>query len=138
MTPAPKRIAALAIGVWLLIAVLAIANGTLRETVLIPALGDVAAQVASVLSLGAIIILIEWRLVRGPWAGLPRGTLLAIGAAWTAGTILFEFGLGRLVMGMSWHDLLQQYNLFAGNLWPLIPLTMLLGMPIIQAWRRDP
>lgn len=101
----------------------------LREAVLIPALGDVAAQGASVLILGAILVLIEWRVVRGPDS---RG-LFAIGAAWTVGTVLFEF-----VLEMCWHDLLQQYNLFAGNLWPLIPLTMLLGMPIIQAWRRDP
>jgi hypothetical protein len=54
------RIAALAGAVWLLIAVLAIANGTLREAVLIPTLGNTVAQVVSVLILAAIILLLHW------------------------------------------------------------------------------
>ena len=128
-----RRVPLVAFGLWLLVAILAIANGALRQAVLIPALGDGVAQVLSVLILGAIIAAIQWRMVHGPWNALSRGQLAAIGACWMLGTVLFEFALGRLVLDLSWESLLRQYNLFAGTLWPLIPLLMLLGMPLMKA-----
>lgn len=127
-----RRIPLVASGLWLLIAVLAIANGTLRQAVLVPVLGDATAQVLSVLILGVLIAAIQWRMVHGPWRTLTQSRLALIGCCWMVGTILFEFALGRLVLGMGWTSLLQQYNVAAGNLWPLIPLLMLLGMPLMK------
>lgn len=127
-----RRIVLAAVGLWLLMAVLAIANGTLRQAVLAPALGNGAAQVLSIAILTTVVAVLQWRMVRGPWSGLPRAQLLVIGGCWMVGTILFEFALGRLVLGMSWASLLQQYNLLAGNLWPLIPVLMLVGLPLMK------
>ena len=130
------RIVWTAVGAWFLIAVLAVANGTLREALLIPAFGNAWAQIISIAILAAIVLALEWWLVTRPWATLTTGHLLAIGACWTAATILFEFALGRLVLDMSWSDLLQQYNIFAGRLWPIVPLLMLFGMPGIRMLAR--
>lgn len=128
-----RRVILQAIGLWLLMAVLAIANGTLRQAALIPWMGDTVAQVISIAILAGAIAFIEWRMVRGPWTTLGRRNLWIIGACWMAGTILFEFALGRLVLDMTWSSLLQQYNLFAGNLWPIIPILMLVGMPLMNS-----
>ncbi len=110
---------------------LAIANGTLREAFLAP-MPDAVAEVISVAILAMVIAAVEWFMVRRPWADLRRRDLAGIGAAWMGGSVLFEFALGRLVLDMSWHALLQQYNLFEGNLWPLIPILMLVGMPLMK------
>jgi hypothetical protein len=47
----------------------------------------------------------------------------------------FEFGFGRLVMGHPWSRLLRDYNVFAGRLWGLVLLVVLL-MPLVAGWAR--
>ena len=64
-----------------------------------------------------------------PGAGLPHdaryvvdetdGRLLEVGIAWLAATIVFEFGFGHFVDGKGWGELLHDYNIFAGRLWPV-------------------
>jgi hypothetical protein len=39
-------------------------------------------------------------------------------------TVLFEFGFGHYVMGTPWHVLVADYNLLAGRVWLLVPLSM--------------
>ena len=138
MTFPLRRVLLQAGGVWLAIAVFAIANGTLRQAVLVPWLGDGVAPVLSVLILGAIIAAIEWRMAHRTWSRLGWKALLGIGAGWALGTVLFEFGLGRLVLGMGWDELLAQYDVLHGNLWALIPLLMIVGMPLMRTWRHSP
>jgi len=135
MTP-PRRVLLQAVSIWLAIAVFAIANGTLRQAVFVPWLGDGVAQVLSVVILGAIIAAIEWRMVHRTWSRLAWKALLGIGIGWALGTVLFEFGLGRLVLDMGWDELLAQYDFLHGNLWPLIPLLMIAGMPLMRTWGR--
>lgn len=43
-----------------------------------------------------------------------------------------EFALGRRVLDMSWSRLMQQYNLLAGNLGPIVPVLMLVGIPFMK------
>jgi hypothetical protein len=45
---------------------------------------------------------------------------LAVGAAWLALTLLFEFALGRL-SGLTWPQMLAEYNVAAGRWWVLVP-----------------
>ena len=81
---------------WLLILGLAIANGGLREAVLIPTLGPSAGLVLSGILLSSLIALVAYVLVRT--AGrltVPQG--LRLGLFWLSLTLIFELGFGRLV-----------------------------------------
>ena len=49
---------------------------------------------------------------------MPRGRhLLAL-------TLAFESLLGRFVSGLSWREMLAEYNLAAGRLWVLVPISV--------------
>lgn len=107
------------VAAWLVILACAVANGALREALLIPALGRPAALVASGVLLSIVILAVSMVLV-------PRfgrlGTLqcLSIGLLWLGLTLAFEFGFGRLVQGQSWSELLEAYTFNDGNIWPVV------------------
>lgn len=111
---------------WLLILVLAVANGLLREHLLIPALGSAAGLAASGTLLSAAIFLVAW--LAAPWYGrLSTRGWLGIGLYWLALTLAFEFGLGRFVQHHTWDQLLAAYTFQGGNLWPLVLVITLLA-----------
>lgn len=130
------RVAAAGLAAWLVLAVAAVANGILREGALVPLLGEGPAAVVSILLLVGVILGVAAWLVGGRWRGLPARTLLGIGAAWAAGSMLFEVALGRLVLGVPWSVILAQYDVLAGELWVLAPLAMLLGPALVSLARR--
>jgi len=47
---------------------------------------------------------------------------LAVGGLWLVLTLLFELALGRFVSGLSWQEMIAEYDLFAGRLWALVPV----------------
>ena len=49
---------------------------------------------------------------------------MAVGALWLVLTLAFEFALGRFVSGLSWREMLGEYDLASGRLWALVPLTV--------------
>src|SRR5918997_1781576 len=75
--------------------------------------------------------MIAW--LGGPVIGIANGVTRelvykeAVGAFWLVLTVLFEFGFGRGVDGKSWSDLLADYNLAEGRLWPLVLAWLALG-----------
>lgn len=110
---------------WLGIAGLAIGNGALREQVLVPRLGE---QRAHQVSTGL--------LLTGIWGcaaalshvrPLPdRAAALRVGAAWAGCTAAFETGLG-LARGLPVSRLVADYDVRAGRLWALVPVSMALA-----------
>jgi hypothetical protein len=121
-----------AFALWLAILVLAVANGLLREAVLIPALGRFAGLMTSGLVLSLLILLVA--LLAAPWYGrLEAGSYWQIGAVWLVLTVSFEFGLGRLIQYKPWQELLQAYTFSGGNIWPAV-LLMVLVAPRLAAW----
>ena len=40
-----------------------------------------------------------------------------IGLSWVVVTLGFEFGFGRLVAGLTWSELLADYDVSAGRIW---------------------
>jgi len=121
--------------IWLLLAVIAIAAGTLRTALLLPAAGEQAAHVAGTLAVVAIFAAVI-RLAT-PWIvpGPSRGRLLRLSAGWVAATAAFEFGFGHYIAGHPWSRLLADYNLFRGRIWILVLVT-LFAMPLISGKRR--
>jgi hypothetical protein len=45
--------------------------------------------------------------------------------------VAFEFGFGHYVQHDPWSELLAQYNVFAGNLWPMVLLVEFLTPALI-------
>lgn len=113
----------LPLGVWVVMAVLAVANGVFRETALIPQIGEYPGHVVSTLLLVAVILLVSW-LFFG-WTSVQYGQveLLAIGAVWTLLTVGFEFLVGW-AEGTPVSVTIGQYDVFAGQVWILVPVTL--------------
>lgn len=109
-----------ALAVWLAILVCAVANGTLREAILIPHLGETLGLLLSGLLLSALILAITYFAL--PWLGVTRlSQLIGLGLAWLALTLVFELSFGRL-QGKTWPVLLEAYTFKGGNIWPVVLL----------------
>ena len=59
---------------------------------------------------------------------------LQVGAAWTAMTLAFEVGFGRLVEQLSWAQVLAD-DLTRGRIWVLVPVELLVGPATVRALR---
>jgi hypothetical protein len=108
-----------AIAVWLLMLIVASANGGLRQAVLIPATGDVAGRAISTVLLAVLIGWLAWLTIG--WIA-PRSSRDAwlIGASWVALTLAFEFLAGHYLFGTAWNVLLEDYNVMRGRIWILV------------------
>lgn len=119
--------------VWASILVLAVANGALRESVLIPWIGTPAAFVLSGLLLSVLIIGVAYFSL--PWLEISRPVQLwAVGLGWLALTLVFEFSFG-LSQGKSWPELLEAYTFKDGNIWPVVLAATVLA-PYLAARLR--
>jgi hypothetical protein len=76
-----------------------------------------------------------WLLDRR-WPIPTTAAALQIGATWTASTMAFEFGFGRYVgpNPKSWSEMLGDYDITKGQLWPLVIAFELVG-PLRSALR---
>ena len=113
--------------VWLGFAMVAVAGGIFRVLWLAPRLGDDIANLIETLTLVAVLMGLIWIAV--PWLcpSLERRQLRILGVFWLGLTVAFEFLFGHFVDGASWSALLANYDITAGRLWILVPLTMGLG-----------
>lgn len=103
---------------WPLLAAIGVANGILREATFGPHLAQATAHRLSTVLLmalcgGAVWLMARWQVPAS------AGEALAIGLAWLAFTVAFEFIFGRLVAHRPWGELLENYRLDRGRLWPL-------------------
>ena len=111
---------------WLVILGLAIANGVLREEILIPALGKPGGLILSGALLSMLIVLVAYGLVCFT-RGLTASSSLLIGVLWLGLTLAFEFSFGRYVQHKSWAELLDAYAFKEGNIWPVVLVVTLLA-----------
>ena len=69
----------------------------------------------------------------------PIGTnqaALAVGAIWATLTLAFEFGFGHWVVGQSWGELLEAYNLADGRVWVLVPIWTMIAPATMRALQQ--
>ncbi|HUE96816.1 MAG TPA: hypothetical protein VMN39_09155 [Longimicrobiaceae bacterium] len=118
--------------VWIGLAAAMVANGVARDFFYLPYVGFGTAQALSSV-IGIAIILAIARLFVLAHPATPHRHWARIGILWGALMIAFEVALGRFVSGLAWRDILANYNLFAGRLWPLVLLTVFLA-PVF--WSR--
>jgi hypothetical protein len=109
-----------AIGIWLIIVVIAIANGTFRNAVISPKLGDYMGHVISTFILCGIILGITYLFLKFIKIEYNKLDLIIIGIMWVSITLIFEFVFGHYVMKTPWKDLLADYNIFKGRIWVLV------------------
>lgn len=113
---------------WLPMIVLAFANAALRQLVFIKYFSELLAHQFSTLTLIGLCAVYTGFVF--PYLSLQSSRqALLLGAVWVVLTVLFEFSLGRLV-NRSWDSLLQDYNIFAGRIWPFF-LVCLLFLPYV-------
>lgn len=127
-----------AIGIWVGLVIIAILNATFREFVIAPNVGDYLGHLVSTATLLAAIAVVAY-LYFNRLTDHSVSELVAIGLLWAALTVLFEFGFGHYVMGNPWTVLIADYNLLAGRVWSLVPLSMAL-FPFLFGWyfKRQP
>jgi hypothetical protein len=117
------EIAAKALTIWFVVLVMAIANGMLREAVLIPVLGGVPGLILSGVLLSALILAVVYFSL--PWFGqAPVARYIALGLSWLCLTLVFEFTFGCLIQGKPCSELLEAYTFKGGNIWPIVLLTV--------------
>ena len=104
---------------WLPLVIIAFANGTFRQIAFQQALSELQAhQLSTAIGIVLFGLYIYWyirRLKPQSYAETVR-----IGILWMLLTIVFEFCLGRLVLGRDWSVLLHDYNLIEGRVWVLV------------------
>jgi hypothetical protein len=118
---------------WLGLPPIAVANGLFREAALVPAVGERAASVLTVLTFLGLAWPYACLFLR--WAGhlgAPRDLWL-LGACWTALAIAFEFAFFGLALGVPMGKLLQSYDISRGELWPIVLLGVLLAPRLMAA-----
>src|SRR5262245_17105455 len=123
-----------AFAVWLILLIVESIHGVFRRLVLEPWIDDFSARQISVFT-GVILILIvtyfliDWIKVR------TVRQLTLIGVMWVLLTLLFEIGLGRLVLNYSWERVLSDFNLARGGFLSIGLLIMGLAPRITSSFR---
>lgn len=113
------------LGLWFLLALLAIGNGVLREATYGNSVSELAAHQISTFSGMALAGLLVWRFSR-IWRLESTSQALVIGFLWVVQTLSFEFAFGHYVAGHSWERLVQDYDVLQGRLWPVFLLWLFL------------
>jgi hypothetical protein len=120
--------------VWFALLVLAFANGAVRESALVPRLGEALAHAVSSVTLSVAILILSWFTIT--WI---RPTSVSdawrIGVTWLALTLAFEFLAGHYIFGDPWSRLWADYNVLRGRIWVLVLATTLVA-PVIAARAR--
>jgi len=123
-----------AILVWLVMIAAETVHGILRGVLLVPLVGDLPARqigvlVGSFLIFGVACLFIRWIAAR------TMLQLLAVGLLWVVLTVLFEIGLERLVLGLPWERITEDYDVTRGGF--LGPgLLFMAAAPWLAAWLR--
>ncbi len=125
-----------ALAIWVLMLLLAITNGVLRESLLLPALGLPAGLIVSGLVLCALILVTSYLAL--PWLAVyRRKQQYALGLFWLVLTLSFEFAFAAL-QDKSLAVMMAAYTFTDGNLWPLVLVVTVLApwlMARLRGWQ---
>jgi hypothetical protein len=125
------------VGVWLILALAMIANGAFREVALRQAIGPANAQIVSAV-LGVVIILAITRWAFRRLAGAGTRPLVIASAVLVGLTVAFEFLFGHYVDRKTWTELVADYAIWRGRLWPIVLLVLALTPFLWGRWAARP
>ena len=111
---------------WLVMLLIAMFNGALRDFTYGKHVPELLANQLSCLSGIILFGMVFYRFVRR-WPPASARQAIHIGLFWMALTVAFEFLFFHYVAGHSWAELLANYDIAHGRLWPLILLWVAFG-----------
>jgi hypothetical protein len=123
-----------AFAVWLLLLILAVLNGGVRDTWLSPRFGDTLGRAFSSLLLSGLILLATWGTI-GWIRPSTSAQALRVGAFWLLLTLAFEFLAGHYGFGKPWAALLADYDVRRGRIWIIVLIVTLLAPWVTARWR---
>jgi len=106
--------------------VVAVINGALRDFTYGKFVPELLANQLSCLS-GIILFGVVFYQFVLYWPPASARQAIYIGLFWMALTVAFEFLFFHYVAGHPWPELLANYDIASGRLWPLILLWVALG-----------
>ncbi len=109
---------------WILFTPLAIINGSIRNYVYQPVLGDLAAHQLSTVLAVILFICVAYIFLGSTTKHATNTSLFLAGFGLLLITILFEFVFGHYVVGHPWSRLLADYNVQQGRVWSLFLITL--------------
>ena len=104
---------------WIILVIVAIINGAIRESVYSTYLGELRAHQLSTLTGITLFGVVIWGLSRR-WPLPSARQAWTVGFMWLAMTVAFEFLFGHFVIGHPWSKLFHDYNILAGRVWLLV------------------
>ena len=125
------RILSRAVFVWAGLLFLAMLNGIARDMLLAPAFGISVAQPASGITLCVLVFAVSYFSLAFIGATGVR-EFLGVGLFWVCLTLTFEYLFAHYVLGMSWQQVNQIFNILQGNLFSLALLVTAIG-PLLAA-----
>ena len=108
---------------WVLMLLVAVANGALRDFTYGKYMDELAAHQFSTL-IGAVVLgAVIWGFLKVfPLASEQRA--IGVGLLWVSLTVAFEFLFFHYVGGHSWAELLGNYNVMKGRVWVFLLLWL--------------
>ncbi len=110
---------------WLILMVLAIVNGGIRDFLYLRKTGKEAAHQISTIVLIIVILIYTFVFQQLNFVESVKESI-SIGMGWFLLTLTFEFLAGHYLFKNSWENLLENYKIHKGKLWILIPLEVLI------------
>ena len=121
------------LGLWLVMAVIAVINGIFREVMLIPQTGEQVGHVISTALLIAAILTLSYFYFTKSAINYTRAELVGIGVVWVVLTVGFEFIVGYLEE-VPVSETVAQYDVLAGQVWVFVPLALLIAPLVFGAY----
>lgn len=120
------------LGAWVLMAVVAVANGIFRETIIVPRTGEYPGHLLSTAILVFAIGVVAYGFFATSSIDYSFAEALTIGLVWVVLTVGFEFLVGY-AEGTPVDVTIAQYDVLAGQVWIAVPLTLLVA-PLLFGW----
>ena len=111
---------------WIVLLLVAMINGALRDFTYGKHVSELLAHQLSSLS-GIVLFGVVFHQFVRHWPPASARHALTIGLFWMALTVAFEFLFFHYAAGHSWEELLANYDIARGRLWPLILMWVALG-----------
>jgi len=108
---------------WFAMLLVSVLNGTVRDYSYGRHMPELPAQQLSTL-IGIVLLGAVIGLYMRRWPFASARQALGVGLFWMALTVAFEFLFFHYLGGHTWSALLENYDVLAGRLWPLILLWL--------------
>ncbi len=127
---------AIAIGLWLIAAVIGVVNGYFSYILVAPLLGEYGAHLYRTIVLIPVFFFLGWIYVRqtqvGRWGSSAWGT----GFLWLGLSTILDIFINYTWLGIDRQTILLDYQIWMGRFWTLVLLAALVA-PVLMSLRSQ-